>query len=120
MSEKKSVPLSPESLVNQGKQENTIDVRTLEGSDVNGVFIWWRRGESNSRPKTLPQELLRAQTVILGVLLSRFPSPPTSRHAGGSGELHCSWPAQSFAGARAPRNDACSRAVVLPGQTTAI
>ena len=26
--------------------------------------IWWRRGESNPRPKTLPQELLRAQTVL--------------------------------------------------------
>ena len=25
---------------------------------------WWRRGESNPRPKTLPLELLRAQTVI--------------------------------------------------------
>ena len=82
--------------------------------------IWWRRGESNSRPKTLPQELLRAQTVILGVLLSRFPFLPASRHADGSGELHRSWPVQSFAGARAPRNDACSRAVVLPGQTTAM
>ena len=78
---------------------------------------WWRRGESNSRPKTLPQELLRAQTVILGVLLSQFPFLPASRHADGSGELHRSWPVQSFAGARAPRNDACSRAVVLPGQT---
>ena len=82
--------------------------------------IWWRRGESNSRPKTLPQELLRAQTVILGVLLSQFPFLPASRHANGSGELHRSWPVQSFAGARAPRNDACSRAVVLPGQTAAI
>lgn len=83
-------------------------------------LFWWRRGESNSRPKTLPQELLRAQTVILGVLLSQFPFLPASRHADGSGELHRSWPVQSFAGARAPRNDACSRAVVLPGQTTAI
>ena len=52
---------------------------------------WWRRGESNSRPKTLPQELLRAQTVILGVLLSQFPFLPASRHADGSGELHRSW-----------------------------
>ena len=67
---------------------------------------WWRRGESNSRPKTLPQELLRAQTVILGVLLSQFPFLPASRHADGSGELHRSWPVQSFAGARAPLNDA--------------
>ena len=88
--------------------------------DTSRIFFWWRRGESNSRPKTLPQELLRAQTVILGVLLSQFPFLPASRHADGSGELHRSWPVQSFAGARAPRNDACSRAVVLPGQTTAI
>ena len=80
------------------------------------LSFWWRRGESNSRPKTLPQELLRAQTVILGVLLSQFPFLPASRHADGSGELHRSWPVQSFAGARAPRNDACSRAVVLPGR----
>ena len=68
--------------------------------------MWWRRGELNSRPKTHPQELLRAQTVIVGVSLSLFPSPQASRHARGSGELHCSWPAQSFAGARAPLNDA--------------
>lgn len=53
-----------------------------------------------------PWELLRAQTVIPGVLLSLFPSPRASRHARGSGELHDSWPAQSFAGARAPLNDA--------------
>ena len=64
--------------------------------------FWWRRGESNSRPKTLPWELLRAQTVIAGVLLSPFPSLAASRHAVRSGELHDSWPAQSFAGARAP------------------
>ena len=28
------------------------------------VVLWWRRGELNPRPKTLPQEPLRAQTVI--------------------------------------------------------
>lgn len=28
------------------------------------LFFWWRRGELNPRPKTLPQELLRAQTVL--------------------------------------------------------
>ena len=29
-----------------------------------GYFLWWRRGESNPRPKTLPREPLRAQTVV--------------------------------------------------------
>ena len=45
----------------------------------------------------------------MGVLLSPFPSPPASRHAGGSGELHNLWHAQSFAYAHLPLNDA------LPG-----
>ena len=45
------------------------------------ILIWWRRGESNPRPKTLPWELLRAQTVIAEVLLLPFPSPQASRHA---------------------------------------
>ena len=31
--------------------------------------LWWRRGELNPRPKTHPQKLLRAQTVIAGVFL---------------------------------------------------
>ena len=31
---------------------------------VRRFLFWWRRGESNPRPKTLPLELLRAQTVI--------------------------------------------------------
>ena len=35
---------------------------------------WWRRGESNPRPKTLPRELLRAQTVIYIPLPWRRPS----------------------------------------------
>ena len=43
--------------------------------------IWWRRGESNPRPKTLSQELLRAQTVIPGGVTALFPSPQASRHA---------------------------------------
>ena len=68
--------------------------------------LWWRRGELNPRPKTHPQKLLRAQTVILGVLLSRFPFPPASRHAWGSGELHDSWCGQSLPHARPPLNDA--------------
>ena len=44
-------------------------------------FFWWRRGESNPRPKTLPQELLRAQTVIAAGVTGLFPSPQASRHA---------------------------------------
>ena len=81
---------------------------------------WWRRGESNSRPKTLPQELLRAQTVILGVLHSPFPFLTASRHAIRSGKLHDSWYAQSLTYARAPLGDARSRLVVLPGRTAAL
>ena len=37
-----------------GNKKNTIDVRTLGGSDVNGVFIWWRRGELNPRSPSSP------------------------------------------------------------------
>ena len=83
------------------------------------MSIWWRRGELNSRPKTHPQELLRAQTVIAEVSLFLFPSPRASRHAQGLGKLHYAWYAQSLAYARAPLNDARSRLVVLPGRTAA-
>ena len=75
-------------------------------TELKYTVFWWRRGELNSRPKTHPQELLRAQTVIAGVLLSPFPSPRASRHARGSGELHDAWYAQSLAYARPPLNDA--------------
>ena len=111
----------PEHL-NHRRAETAFGGRSPKRKDIlsDVLSFWWRRGESNSRPKTLPWELLRAQTVIAGVLLSLFPSPQASRHAQGSGELHRSWPAQSFAGARAPLNDAQSRLVVLPGWTAAV
>ena len=68
--------------------------------------IWWRRGESNPCPKTHPQGLLRAQTVIAGDFLSPFPSGKASRHAFPSGELHYAWYGQSLPYARAPLSDA--------------
>ena len=36
----------------------------FEKVGVRVMSIWWRRGELNPRPKTLPRELLRAQTVV--------------------------------------------------------
>lgn len=36
----------------------------FEKAGVRVMSIWWRRGELNPRPKTLPREPLRAQTVI--------------------------------------------------------
>ena len=46
-----------------------------ERHDLRRVFLfWWRRGESNPRPKTLPREPLRAQTVIYIPLPRRRPS----------------------------------------------
>ena len=80
--------------------------KKVGASDITLAPTWWRRGELNSRPKTHPQELLRAQTVIAGVLLSPFPSPRASRHARGLGELHDAWHAQSLAYSRPPLNDA--------------
>ena len=38
------------------------------------ILFWWSRGESNPCPKTLPRELLRAQTVIWIPLPRREPS----------------------------------------------
>jgi len=29
------------------------------------TYKWWRRGESNSCPITLPHKLLRAQTLLI-------------------------------------------------------
>ena len=46
----------------------------FEKVGVHVVSIWWRRGESNPRPKTLQQELLRAQTVICIPAPQREPS----------------------------------------------
>ena len=36
----------------------------VAANDMTSAATWWRRGESNPRPKTLQQELLRAQTVL--------------------------------------------------------
>lgn len=36
----------------------------FEKAGVRVTSIWWRRGESNPRPKVLPLEPLRAQRVI--------------------------------------------------------
>ena len=54
------MPQTPKSLENK---EKTL---TLMGVKVNvfSTYLWWRRGESNPRPKAFQQELLRAQTVI--------------------------------------------------------
>lgn len=82
--------------------------------------VWWRRRESNPRPNIHSQQPLRAQTVILGVLLSLFPAPKASRHALGLGELHHSWYGQSLPYARAPLSDARFRLVVLPDRTAAL
>ena len=46
---------------------------------IDDVLMWWRRRESNPRPKALLRNLLRAQTVILGEAL--FPSAGASRQA---------------------------------------
>ena len=50
-----------------------------------GCWIWWRRGELNSCPKTLQRELLRAQTLVVG--RARFPLPPVNRQTDGSGSF---------------------------------
>ena len=60
---------------------NRYSKATFEVIGVRFIPRWWRRGESNPRPKTLPWELLRAQPVIAEVLLLPFPSPQASRHA---------------------------------------
>ena len=51
------------------RRERALTFKKVGASDMTLAPTWWRRGESNSRPKTLPQELLRAQTVIAGVFL---------------------------------------------------
>ena len=47
----------------------------FEKVGVRVMSIWWRRGESNSRPKTHPPELLRAHSVIYIPSPAREPKP---------------------------------------------
>ena len=109
------LPRFPAFLLKKAKTPHFCAVFLLCISFVN--TSWWRRGESNSRPKTHPQELLRAQAVIAGARSPQFPFQTADRHAVRSGKLHDSWYAQSLTYARAPLNDARSRLVVLPGRT---
>ena len=43
-----------------GKSEN----KNVAANHTKSAATWWRRGESNPRPKVLPLEPLRAQRVI--------------------------------------------------------
>ena len=54
----------------------TIDMtkKNPEAMISQSFGIWWRRGESNPRPKTFQRELLRAQSVIYIPLPKRGPT----------------------------------------------
>ena len=43
----------------------------VAANDMPSAATWWRRGELNSRPKTHPPELLRAQAAVLGYPIFR-------------------------------------------------
>ena len=45
-------------------QPHSYSKAAFEKIGVRVMSIWWRRGESNPRPKVLPPEPLRAQRVI--------------------------------------------------------
>ena len=57
--------------------ENTIELE-LKGSDFNGAFIWWRRGESNPCPKNIPIRFLRVQTVFDNAYDAKKPTKAAS------------------------------------------
>ena len=63
----------------------------------------------NPRAKALLRDVLRAQTIIVEVLLLPFPFQTANRHAVRSGELHDVWHGQSLPYSHLPLNDA------LPG-----
>ena len=60
------------------------------------MSVWWRRGESNPRPKTLPREPLRAQTVV------SIPAPCRKPSCCMGWSLHGSCRGQSLPRSRAP------------------
>ena len=55
--------VNEQTLENPDNKGRTINFKSIKANG-SSTLVWWRWGELNPRPKALPQDLLRAQTIL--------------------------------------------------------